>query len=51
MSIWALIDQSRMIDIALVLFPMQIVYKLLTLIAIKDHCSLKDIAILYTHQI
>jgi len=39
MSIWALIDQARMIDIALVLFPMQIVYKLLTLIAVKDHSN------------
>ena len=39
MSIWALIDQARMIDIALVLFPMQILYKLLTLISVRDRSN------------
>lgn len=36
MSVWALVDVSLTIEIAKVLFPMQIVYKLLTLIAVRN---------------
>ena len=36
MSSVALISKSKIITIAVVLFPMQIVYKLLTLIAVSD---------------
>jgi hypothetical protein len=36
MSSVALVSKSKLIGIAVVLFPMQIVYKLLTLIAVSD---------------
>jgi hypothetical protein len=36
MSSVALVSKSKLISIAVVLFPMQIVYKLLTLIAVSD---------------
>lgn len=35
-SIFGLFSQAYFIKIALILFPMQIVYKLLTLVAVKD---------------
>ena len=35
-SVYALLDPERLIAVAVVLFPIQIVYKLLTLVAVRD---------------